>query len=408
MDVRLPRFVNAEIHGQGLPFQGTGRVQESGDFKLARAPSPDRDGLVKRIVKPRAADLALVALRNEVTGGRWDERLPGARVLANHLGVSAPTAAAALLKLTDEGILERGGERCAYRVAGAHRAGLRGKSPAGSKRLLILTYKEPAMLTDSTYRLIEVLSVRMAEKGWEVAHQVIDFLNVKRPQRSWDRTIQVEPGTSVIAVFGRPALAEWAIRRKVRIFFLGGVTGGLPVPVAGVRSTLVAQAALARLTALGHRRIVLPLCEHPVIFEAAVGQVMKEAIEGAGRVYVKSYHNPASNALTPDTIWRILEASFATEPPTALIFLEWKEFLTAQSYLMRAGLRIPEDVSVVLLDDQLEAEWVYPKLCRFRFPMRRFLNVMVSWLEDGGAEPMERFLPADYVDGESMAAPRKR
>ncbi len=363
---------------------------------------------MKRIVKPRAADLALVALRNEIADGRWDERLPGARVLAKHLGVSAPTAAAALLKLAGEGIVERGGERCAFRVVGARRAARLGKSPADPKRLLILTYKEPAMLPESTHRLIEDLSVRMAGKGWEVVHQVIDFLNVKRPQRSWDRTIQVEPGTSVIAVFGRPALAEWAIRRKVRIFFLGGTTDGLPVSMAAVRSTLVAQAALARLTALGHWRIVLPLCNHPDTFKAAMGRVMKEAIEKVGRVYVKSYHNPASGTRTPDAIWRILEASFATEAPTALMFLEWKEFLTAQSYLMRAGLRIPEDVSVVLLDDQLEAEWVYPKLCRFRFPIRRFLNVMVSWLEDGGAEPMERFLPADHVDGETMAAPRKR
>lgn len=396
------------MHGQGLSFREMGRVRESGDFRLAWDASQAKDCMVKRIVKPRAADLALVALRNEITGGRWDERLPGARVLANHLGVSAPTAAAALLKLAGEGIVERGGERCAFRVVGARRGVRKGKSPADSKRLLILTYKEPAMLPESTHRLIEELSVRMAGKGWEVVHQVIDFLNVKRPQRSWDQTIQVEPGTSVIAVFGRPALAEWAIRRKVRIFFLGGMTDGLPVSMAAVRSTLVAQAALARLTALGHWRIVFPLCEHPDTFKAAMGRVMKEAIEGVGRVYVKSYHNPASGTRTPDAIWRILEASFATEAPTALMFLEWNEFLTAQSYLMRAGLRIPEDVSVVLLDDQLEAEWVYPKLCRFRFPVRRFINVMVSWLEDGGADPMERFLPADYVDGESMAAPRKR
>jgi DNA-binding LacI/PurR family transcriptional regulator/DNA-binding transcriptional regulator YhcF (GntR family) len=363
---------------------------------------------MKRIVKPRAADLALVALRNEIESGRWGERLPGARVLANHLGVSAPTAAAALLKLAGEGLLERGGERCAFRVVGTRRTSLLGKDPAIPKRLLILSYKELAMLPDSTRRLIEKLSEHMTGKGWEVVFQVIDFLHVKRPQRSWDRAINSEPGTSVIAVFGRPALAEWAIRHKVRMFFLGGVTDGLPVSIAAVRSPLVAQAALARLTALGHWRIVLPLCEHPDTFNAAMGQVMKEAIEGLGRIYKKSYHNPTSNALTPDVIWRILDASFAADPPTALVFLEWKEFLTAQSYLMRAGLRIPEDVSVVLLDDQLEAEWMHPKLCRFRFPIRRFFNVMVSWLEDGGDDPMTRFLPADFVDGGTVAAPRPR
>jgi DNA-binding Lrp family transcriptional regulator len=374
-------------------------------FGFAKYPTRERKITVKRILKPSAADLALAALRQEIVSGQWGDRMPGTRVLANRLGVSPPSVAHALTALAAEGLLIRRGERCAYRVVGMHRTSVILKSPVKPKRLLILTHDEMGRLVDTSRGILERLRALMAERGWEVAHQVIDFVHVKHPQRSWDRKILIEPGTSVIALYGRPALAEWAIRRKVRMFFLGGVDNGLPVSMAGVKSSLMAEAALTRLTALGHWRIVLPLCDRPELFKEGMREVMQRAIESAGRVYTKSFHNPESNELTPDAIWRMMEVAFSAKPPTALVFLDWKELVTAQSYLLRIGRRVPEDVSVVLLNDQMEAEWFQPKLCRFKLPTRRLLGIMVDWLEDPSAKPNHHQLSAEFMKGRTMAAP---
>lgn len=359
---------------------------------------------MKRVVKQKAADLAVTVLREHVVSGEWNERLPGARLVARKLGLSPPTVAAALCKLVEEGLIEKCGERRAFRVVK-----VRSKVASGGSviapRLLILMPTEFEQLEGVPRVVLEKLREAMAERGWKVDHQVLDYLHPKRLQRSWDQKIPVDASTSVIALYGRPPLAEWSLRRKVRMCFLGGAVDGLPVPMVAVKASKIAEVALDRLVALGHWRIVLPLCDRPEAFRRSMGEVMKLAIESAGRTYVKTYHNPESAFEGPDVTWRVMESAFASDPPTALVLLDWKELVTAQCFLQRRGLRIPEDVSVVLLNDQSEAEWFRPKLCRFRFPISQLLKVLVRWLKDGSDEPIQRILPAAYVEGESMAPP---
>lgn len=356
------------------------------------------------IDRPRAPDLAAAALRGELSAGRWDGRLPGTRVLARHLGVSPPTLARALDALVAEGLLEKPGERQAYRVAGR---AVVGRNAGGMRRLLLLTHEEPGLLTETSRRVLEMLRQTMVSKGWQVDSQVVDFLHVKRPQRSWDRLIQADGDTSVIALYGRGALAEWAVKRGVRMFFLGGITGGHPVPIAAVRSALMLDSALARLTEAGHWKIVVPLCDRAEPFKESIREVTRRAIQAAGREYVRPYHNPESDYLTPDVTWRIIESAFASDPPTALVFLDWKELVTAQCVLMKLRLRVPDDVSLVLLNSQMEAEWFIPELSRFRFPERRLVRTMVAWLEGRmqGAEQVS--FSADFIEGKTIAAPRQ-
>ena len=193
---------------------------------------------MKRIEKPSAMEVAATALADAIRTGSLAGRLPGTRVLAARLGVSAPTVAAALARLADDGVLVKSGERRAYRVAG--RGNSRTKASSHGKirnRLLILTHADIGQLVEFSRRLLEKLRDVMAGKGWTVDHQVVDFLHVKRPRRAWDRLIGIDPHTSVIALYGRGPLAEWAVRRKVRILFLGGNADGLPVPVLAVAAT---------------------------------------------------------------------------------------------------------------------------------------------------------------------------
>ena len=357
---------------------------------------------MKQIKKTSATDLAAVALREEIAAGQWSERLPGARVLATRLGVSPPTVSAALAKLVAEGLLNGGGPRRAFRPATRIESSSAVSAVSIPKRLLILTHEEMSQLVEVSKRLIDNLRDQMTAKGWVVDYQVVDFVHVKRPQRAWDRLIEVDPGTTVIAVYGWPPLAEWAVRHKIRILFLGGNTNGFPVPMVAVKSSCMAEAALTRLTAQGHWRIVIPLCDRTEPFKTDMRETTRAAIEATGHSYVRTYHNPESDYLKTDVTWRILESCFAVNPPTAFVFLDWKELVTAHCFLSKMGLRVPQDISLVLLSDQLEAEWFHPKLTRFRFPVRRLVRTMVRWLEDGDANTDLISLPADLIEGATI------
>ena len=357
---------------------------------------------MKQIAKTSAVDLVAEALRTECTSGKWKDRLPGTRVLAGRLGVSPPTVSAALAKLAAAGILSGGGERRAYRVAKKSSAARASGVSNDRKCLLILTHEDLGQLMDISRHIIEKLWDRMSGKGWKVEVRTLDYLHVKKMQRSWDRLIDVDRHTSVIAIYGRVPLAEWAVKRNVRMLFLGGVTGGLPVSMVAVRASTMVADAMAKLTALGHKRIVIPLCDRTESFKASIQEVTRKAIESAGSQYVQSYHNPDSDYLTPDVTWRIIESVFSKEAPTAFVLLDWKELITVHCLMTRLGLKIPEDVSVVLLNEPSEIAWFHPALAHFRYPVRRFILELARWLEDESREVRTISLSADYVEGNSI------
>lgn len=359
---------------------------------------------MKPLLKKNAAELAAETLRGEIAAGRWTERLPGTRALAGMLDVSPPTVTGALQLLANEGWLEMPAARKAWRVAVGRQKSAAEKRPAGKSRCVILLHQDIATIVDSSRRLIEKLRDQMTTRGWEVDLQVVDFLHAIHPQKSWDERIRVPDGAPVIALYGRPALAVWAAKWKIRMLFLGGDSGGLPMPLLAVKSTGMVATAYDHLTSLGHWKIVFPLCDRTETYKKNLREVVRVWIESTGNPYVRAYHNPESAELSPGITLNIFESVFSRDVPTAMVLLDWKELVAAFCFLSRRGLRVPEDVSLVLLNDQMEAQWFTPSLCRFRYPERRLLKGLIQWLEHGTlAEP---YPPANFIAGESVAPPR--
>ncbi len=358
---------------------------------------------MQQVIRMRAAELAAAALRAECESGRWHGRLPGVRVLARHLGVSVPTMATAVSRLAAEGVLTGGGERKAYRV----NVEVVGKQPPGRqrRRLVILTGGGVTEVGLFTLRLLDRVREAAIAKGWETEAHLLDYQRARRPRGIWDRQVRLDSGTSVLATLGNAALAQWIAKRGARALFLGGVSLGHAVPMVAVRSSEMARTALARLTALGHHRILFPLCGHPAAFNNAMRQATRVALEAAGHLYQPAMHNPESDYLEPEVVWRMLERQYAMSPPTALVVTDWQILVTAACYFGRAGLRVPENVSVVLLSDHEEAEWFLPALARFRFPMGRMANAIRRWLEDPASPPQNTSLPPEFLPGESLAPP---
>ena len=357
-----------------------------------------------RVERKSAAEMAAEAIKAEIASGRWSERLPGSRVLAAETGVSQPTVAAALALLAEEGWLERAGDRKAFRIRHDPQRVAEMK-PKQHRRLIFVTHEELGELPDTTRKVIDATRRRVAELGWTVEFRTIDFVHAKTPHRSWDDLLPVDAETSMIAVFGRPVIAQWAERRGARMLFLGGITQGHSIPTIGLKSSMMVDEAMERLISLGHRQIVLPLCQRPPTFAASLKEVVKQRLEAAGVIYVASYHTPESEYMTPEVTWRMMETAFARTAPTALIFLDWKELVTASCLLSKLGVRIPEDLSVLLLNEQMEAEWFVPKLGCFRFPIRRLASALAAWVEGKQLTPDQRQPRADFEAGESIAAP---
>ena len=190
--------------------------------------------------------------------------------------------------------------------------------------------------------------------------------------------------------------------------FLGGLRGDLPLPMIAVKSSLLADEAILRLTELGHRRIIMPLCDRPPSFAASLKASMENGLRRVGVRYVPSYHTPESPYQQPEVVWRMLEACFRRSVPTALVMLDWKEFVTVSCLFAKRGLRVPQDVSVVLLNESMEADWFVPKITCFRFPTLRLAKALASWVEGKLADETEHVMGADFDAGGSLAPPAQQ
>ncbi|MCB1133052.1 MAG: substrate-binding domain-containing protein [Verrucomicrobiae bacterium] len=352
------------------------------------------------IERKTAAELAAELIRAEIRAGRWSSVLPGTRLLAEETGVSAPTVSAALALLENEGLLERGGERRAFRVRA------RSAAPRKSRREIrtaaVLTHADVGDLPHTTRRVIESIRFLLVRSGWRMEIRTFDFLHAKRPHRSWNKLVPPAPEIPMVAVFGRPAIAEWAETEGRRMMFLGGFPGDTGVPMVGVKSALLVEEAIARLTALGHQHIVMPLCDRPPSFAASLKEAMRSRIEQAGFVFVPSYHCPESDYQQPGVIWNMMESAFRLKPPTAVVALDWKEMVTISCFVAKLGLRIPKDISLVVLNEQMEADWFVPKLACFRFPVNRLAKTVANWVTGKEIRIASDVLGADFEEGESI------
>ncbi len=92
--------------------------------------------------------------------------------------------------------------------------------------------------------------------------------------------------------------------------------------------------------------------------------------------------------------------------PRALVCLNDRLSLGAYQALQEAGLRVPDDVSVVSFDDSDLAVWVRPRLTSVALPHYRLGRTAVEMLLDDGTEPVVRRVPMPVMPRASHGRPR--
>jgi LacI family transcriptional regulator len=129
-----------------------------------------------------------------------------------------------------------------------------------------------------------------------------------------------------------------------------------------------------------------------------------EALEGAnvqlaGGCECLWHPEPAYEAVTA-----LLSAKHL---PKALICLNDRIALGAYQALAEAGLRIPDDVSVVSFDNSDLASWLRPQLTSLALPHYRLGHQAVELLAAGDLEPNVYRVPMPLITRASVATPRR-
>ncbi len=349
------------------------------------------------------------ALRKAVLAGQFGEVLPGLRVLAKALGVSAPTVSAALKRLVEDGLVVPEGERRRMRV----NPGVSGVEPSVARSRRVLWFATPGPVSDSSYGMLEVMTRLMegfSAEGWEMRHRVMGYGHSEKRKSQWDSMLETERPEAMIAWVGRPSLAAWALDRGLRTLFLGGACDRWEVPILAVRTSGMVDQALGRLLAAGHRDVCLPLCNRPSALVEGVRAIFRARLGKAGLPFLPERHTPLSNYEGGGVIEAMVSRICRDAVPDAWIFMDWREYLAADCLFRDAGIQVPRDASVVLLSWDPAMDWHRPALAHFELPREKMARAAIEWIlgeEDAISPRINRGFEAEWMQGESLAANRR-
>lgn len=359
--------------------------------------------------KQSLIDQVEAALSAEIATGKWPDILPGLRSLAHELQVSVPTLSAAIDRLVAKGALSSQGGRKRFRIQNS-RAGVQSNLKEGERLLIITPLGGVSALNKVTANVVQGITRDMNRRGCLVNYAEADFFEAKSMRKKWDDLIAGNQISKIIIVFGREVIGKWALSTGLPVCFLGGNAGDLPIPVIAIDICKVVEDALEKLIRHGHKNFFIPLgVRHPVLV-AKMQATYIATLSKHGLNFNQVIQMPASTTHDPETAWRALDRAWEqAEKPTALIFLDWNTCVVGTSYLADRGLRMPDDVSVVMIANEHSSEWFRPQLAHYTFPENDLIKAVSAWTQSKGynRDKLLQHMLKSFNPGKSLA-PMKR
>ena len=327
-------------------------------------------------------------LRGELLRGRWSGTMPGVPTLAAELGVDPKTVGLALQLLEEEGLLVGRGAGRARRIE------LPEGLAAPALRVGILAYEDLNRrldyMVDLRHRLVEA-----GHAAFFASKTLLELgMNVKRVQR-----LVAASGADAWVVISAPrAVLEWFSTQQVPAFALFGRRRSVRIAGAGPDLVPAMRAAVHRLVALGHRRIVM--IERRA---AESNAVVRAALEDMASLGLPT--GPYNLPVWDDTavgLRRVLDELFRLTPPTALIIDEAFLFHAVKEHLAQKGILAPRNVSLSCIDGDPTFDWCEPSVAHIRWDSGPIVRHIMRWADHvarGRRDFRQTLTQAEFVDG---------
>ncbi len=246
-----------------------------------------------------------------------------------------------------------------------NRYGYRKPAAAGRSNMLELVFRE----LESMWAVEIIRGVERVARKHRVGVTVSQFGLHDTPMPSWDDTLARRPHC-VLSVAQLSEAERDQLRASGIPFVVFDPTAELPddVPFVGATNWAGGRAATRHLAQLGHRRIAMIGGSDQILCCRARLDGYRAALEAAGlpadpRQVVRA-------ALTREDGYAAAATLLALpDRPTAIFAVNDLQALGAYQAAREAGLRIPEDLSVVGFDDLPVVAWVDPPMTTVHQPL---------------------------------------
>ena len=357
-------------------------------------------------------DQAEQALLDGIVQGRWKERLPSFATLAAYIGVSIPSVGAAVARLARTGAVVSRGPRRSYLIgkvdpARRGRPQVSSPMPSAAKSLLMVGPVELRQL--DSWRQSYVLEVMREGQlaGWRCDYARLPSSVAPKVRASWQKVLDRHPASHLLVMDGSSVVAKWALSKGLTVGLLGGPN--LPdVASLAVSLEQILEHVVGRLARLGHRRVLFPLWGAPAMMPRAIARTIAPLVargeaELIDRGWVSAFALSAARRHREQLRERVRRLD-----PTAIVNLNWRDYLVTQSVLAELGLGMPRDLSVVVLDADEDMRWSTPVPAHFQVGQELFLRRLFAWLRGRPISDAQvtKAMFKGWVDGETLGRAR--
>ncbi len=345
------------------------------------------------------ADQAAAALRESISHGGWGKFLPGEHELARRLSMSRPTVRAALAQLADDGIIKIKKGCRTQLVTTRHK--VRTATPP-TVCLIVPSPRESQFF--NSHPLLMEMKAQFAVQGigWE---EIFDRrLSRRNPESRLTDIVRGRRHVCWLLISTSATIQRWFQQAQVPTLILGSCHEGIALPSIDVDYHAIGWHAAGSLAQCGHRQVALVIPQRPLAGDLACMHGISEYIQKRKKdITLVEITSGLNREAFLKNIDRLLKSSL---PPTAIFCIHVSDALKILIYLLRLGIKVPQNISLLCRDTRPAIDLAIPELTRYRSPVLKQAHHAVRLAQSmlGGHQVPTRprlIMPA-FIPGETL------
>lgn len=347
-------------------------------------------------------DQLVARLREGFDREQWMGHLPSEAVLCREFKVSRMTLRKALGQLAAENWIALGGRGKAHSILRRPR---RVKQDAPSARTIrVLTPYRFSDFNTSGLELLETIHERASGLGYRIEMEVHRGIYHRFQASLLDR-LDAQPDTAAWLLFYSTAsIQRWFAHRGRPTVVVGHVHEDLPLSCVYPDTPAAARHAVGRLNSAGHRDMIYLIENLTSLGDRMASEAFVEEARRIGaRARVVEYKSD------PQSIRKTLLELMASRPrPTAFASGSPGIALTLLCHLLAGGIRVPTEAAVITMWDDVNLDFTYPTIARYRTDgklMGRKVESVLTGLMNHGTGKIRRIpVMPDFIPGGTTGA----